>query len=337
MTAVTARAPGKLIISGEHAVVHGHPALAIAVKRYADTTVHSQSPASVLFDLVNLPHKRQRTMQALRRIKNRVQSSYEKFQSGEKGIRDVLKKPFELLEYTTSNVLEKLSPHHSQGFSIHTHSTIPTGCGMGSSAATIISTNFALAHYLQKSISPENLLQLGLAAENMQHGKSSGLDLYMSIHGGCQLFQNGKAQSRPIPQLPLYMINTGAPISATGECVKHAAQFFTHSAIGKQFAQLTLAIDAAIQANDMDSLLTHIKANHQLLCQIEVVPKAIQNLIAQCETLGFAAKICGAGAVKGDKAGMVLLVGHGDIETINNRIAYPIERIEPCAQGVMLL
>lgn len=337
MSSVTARAPGKLIISGEHAVVHGHPALAVAINRYADTTVRAQHPAGILFDLVNLPHKRQRTLHTLRRIKNRVQASYEKFQRGEKGIRDVIKKPFELLEYTTSNVLEKLSPQHQQGFSIHTHSSIPTASGMGSSAAAIISTNFALAHYLQKPISPENLMQLGLAAENMQHGQSSGLDLYMSIHGGCQLFQQGKAEARALPQLQATMINTGTPLSNTGECVAATSQYFKNSSIGNDFAAVTHSIDQALQNNDLNQLKNGIRENHRLLCKIGVVPEPIQNLISRLEMQGLAAKICGAGAVRGNNAGIIVIVGQVDTTVFPREFGYCAESISVEAQGVRLI
>src|SRR6185437_15371261 len=206
MKKVTARAPAKLILSGEHSVVHGCPALAVAVNRYSDTTVSAHSMPHVLFDLVNLPHKRQRTLKALHKLKGRLHKSYEAFLRGEKGIRDVLKKPFELLEYTTSNLIEKFDIDPKQGLNIHTHSNIATGCGMGCSAAAIVSTNFALANFLGKEMSLQDFQALNLAAENLQHGKSSGLDLYISSHGGCHFFQNGEAKPRNLACFALKII-----------------------------------------------------------------------------------------------------------------------------------
>src|SRR3989344_4590821 len=96
---ITTRAPGKLIISGEHAVVHGAPALAMAVQQYATTTVSRHLASSILFDLFNLKYKKSHTIERLRKIKHRLQNAYLEFQNGHCQIREVLEKPFELLQY----------------------------------------------------------------------------------------------------------------------------------------------------------------------------------------------------------------------------------------------
>lgn len=336
MKSVTARAPAKLILSGEHSVVHGCPALAVAVNRYSDTTVSPHSMPHVLFDLVNLPHKRQRTLKALRRLKSRLQNSYNAFLRGEKGIRDVVKKPFELLEYTTSNLIDKFEADPSQGFNLHTHSTIPTGCGMGSSAAAIVSTNFALAHFLKREFTLQDLQALNLAAENLQHGKSSGLDLYISSHGGCHFFQNGQSQARPLPSFKLQIINTGPPQSSTGECVKHSSTLLQSSELRQRFTEVTIQMDKALQENNTENFKQAVKANHRLLCEIGVVPNKIQNLVHDIEQQGGAAKVCGAGAIYGDCAGIVLVLGD-NLESLISQHGYQIENLQAEVSGVRLL
>ncbi|MDF2529465.1 MAG: putative phopshomevalonate kinase [Gammaproteobacteria bacterium] len=337
MTSLTARAPAKLIISGEHAVVHGCPALAIAVNRYSDTTVSSHSMPHVLFDLVNLPHKRQRTLKALRQLKSRLHNSYNAFLRGEKGIRDVLKKPFELLEYTTSNLIDKLDIDPKQGLNIHTHSTIPTGCGMGSSAAAIVSTNYALARFLNREISPQDLQSLNLAAENLQHGKSSGLDLYISSHGGCHYFQQGQAESRNLPNFSLKIINTGPPQSSTGECVNHTFGPLKSEILRQAFTEVTKRVDSAWQEQNLEQFMQGIKDNHRLLCQLGVVPPNIQSLIAELEGLGAAAKVCGAGAIYGESAGIVLVLGSPVVNAIAEKYGYTVESLEAEATGVRIV
>jgi mevalonate kinase len=301
-------APGKLILSGEHAVVYGHPALAMAVNRYASATATPQVAPNVSFDLLDLAYQRCFSVSGLHSIKSRIKRKYQRFVRGDFKIRDVLRQPFELAQIAFTLFFEILNIKLTQGIKIRVESTIPIGCGMGSSAATILSIVHAIANHLQVEMTPEMFLRLGLEAENMQHGYSSGLDLQISLYGGCQYMEDGSMHQRNLPSVPLYLVNTGQPLSSTGECVVSAASYFKTSSIGQDFAAVTTAMDKALQTHNVIDLQHSIRGNHDLLLDIGVVPGRVANFIKEVAQGGGAAKICGAGAVAGSNAGMVLVV-----------------------------
>jgi mevalonate kinase len=300
-------APGKLILSGEHAVVYGKPALAMAVNRYVTATAMPQMLPLISFDLSDLAYEHGLTFAALSHLKSRIKQNYQRFMQGDFKIREVLQKPVELAQFAFMLFLETFNLKLTQGVKIRVESTIPIGCGMGSSAATVLSIVHAIAHHLKIDTSSELFYRLGLEAENMQHGYSSGLDLRVSLHGGCMLVDDGKIHSRNVPSVPMYLVNTGVPKSTTGECVTHAAPYFKASQIGDDFAAVTMQMDQSLQANKWAEIFHSVRANHLLLTKIDVVPSTVQQFVNEIEQLNGAAKICGAGAVAGEKAGVILV------------------------------
>jgi len=299
-------APGKLILSGEHAVVYGRPALAMAVDRYVVATVTREILPQILFDLSDLAHRAQFNLTNLRSLKERIKRKYHRFIQGDFSIREVLQKPFELAQFALGLFMESRNLALPHGMRIHLQSTIPMGCGMGSSAATILSVMQAVSHYLQIPLSQEALFQLALEAENMQHGHSSGLDLRVALQGGCLYMREQQIDMRPVPNISMYLVNTGTPATTTGQCVEKAASHFKSVQLGDEFAAVTNAMDIALSTQNSQSLQSAIRDNHRLLMQIEVVPEKVARFIAQIEKLGGVAKICGAGAVAGETAGAVL-------------------------------
>ena len=67
-------------------------------------------------------------------------------------------------------------------------------------------------------------------------------------------------------------------------------------------------MDSALQSNQIESVMQTISQNHALLVKIGVVPVAVQSFITDIQHIGGAAKICGAGSIAGNKAGVVLVV-----------------------------
>lgn len=329
-------APGKLILSGEHAVVHGHPALAMAINRYATATITRETLPQILFDLVDIAHHSHVSFDTLRALKNRIKGKYKRFVRGEYTVRDVLQKPFELAQFAMGLFAEALNISLPHGVKIRVQSDIPIGCGMGSSAATILSVMHAVSTYLKIPISADTLYQLALEAENMQHGHSSGFDLRVAQLGGCVYMHQQTLETRSAPLMPMYLVNTGTPATTTGQCVEKVAPFFASGQLGDEFSAVTKGMDAELQQQHWNGMQLAIRENHRLLTHIGVVPGKAQQFVASVEAAGGAAKICGAGAVAGENAGAVLAVVEDKaiLDKLCSRFRYSFTPIACESKGV---
>ena len=92
LKSIKVRAPGKLIISGEHAVVYGAPAIVMAVNRYATTSIYQKDSSGIAFDILHSTYQKARPISLLRKLKHRLEGDYDQFLKGDKGIKDVIKK-----------------------------------------------------------------------------------------------------------------------------------------------------------------------------------------------------------------------------------------------------
>lgn len=302
-------APGKLILSGEHAVVYGRPALAMAIDLCAESVITGNTGEGVSFDLVNYDLRRSYTLRALRAFRDRLMKNYRQFLNGDLTIRDVLYKPVDLFQFAFIIALDGLHLKLTHGLNIQCVSAIPIGCGLGSSAATILSTLRAVGHYFRVEFKPEWYMEYSLEAEKLQHGYPSGIDSYVSLYGGCSRFQAGKARAVPLPRYSMHLVQTGEPASTTGECVEHIRQTHGDAPIWNDFEDVTDGLESAIVSDDRERLREAVNENDRLLREVGVVPDRVQAFIDDVRRAGGAAKICGAGAVRGDAAGTVLVCG----------------------------
>lgn len=330
------QAPAKLILSGEHAVVHGAPALAMAVDYHVTAEVVPQQAKAVTLAIPQFDFQRTLDTTALNDVRERIQQQYKLFLQNKIAINEVLSKPVELIEYALSIIL---STYQIQaGMKLTLTSTVPIGCGMGSSAAAIVSTMYAVTSLVGFNLPTQELYPLALTAENMQHGYSSGLDLHLAFQGGC-LYRHGTQLSpRPIATMPLYLVNTGVPTVTTGQCVAAVRPYFTGEKdnLLDSFSAVTKEMDQAWQATARQKIVNAVRANHRLLTRIGVVPKKVQAFISQIEEKDGAAKICGAGAISGEQGGVVLvLIGDPTaLATLCNDYHYSYAPIMGASRGV---
>jgi len=336
---VKALAPGKLILSGEHAVVYGQPAVAMAIDLNAQTTIIPQADADdIVFSLPDLRQRESFKLRALREMKRRILTNYHLFQEGEIGIREVLVKPVELLLFSFITLLDGMHVKLEEGLDIGLTSSIPVGCGLGSSAASVLSELRAVGHYLRVDFRPDWHMKYSMLAENMQHGHASGVDSYVSMHGGCVRFQEGVGTSIPMPTVPIFVVQTGAPTSSTGECVSHVRETIgPDAAIWRDFGAVSDEVSQVAGKRDLRAMKAAVRENHRLLCEIGVVPARVAAFVQEIESMGGAAKICGAGAVLGDSAGVVMVIADEPPLQLCAKYGYTVSSVRGDPLGVRVV
>ncbi len=331
------KAPSKVILSGEHSVVYGKPCLVTAVDLFASCGVLPSQSNRINLNLEDLKQKATSTLCYLRELKERLLENYQACLNGRLSIRKVLKKPTELFQFALITLIDTFQMELERGFFLNIKSDIPIGCGMGSSAATLISFIKAIAGFFGVDLKRDWLAKLCVEVEKLQHGHSSGVDAYVSINGGLCKFQQGKAESLSIEQKPLLLVNTGRPKSTTGQAVMAVKSKFEKSSIWDDFEQVTLEIQNALFKNNQELLCDQIRKNHRLLVQLGIVPEKVASFIVDLEKQGNSAKICGAGAISGQTAGIVLVSGTHCIEDLCKRYNFTPLRVSPQSTGAHVI
>ena len=333
-------APGKMIISGEHAVVYGKPALTMAVNSFAKTVIQEQPAPAVSFALENFNLHTVISLEKLKSTKELLLHKYQAFLQHECSIRDVFTDPLHLAQFALNHTLDYLELPLTCGLAISIHSNIPIGCGMGSSAAISLSIIRAVTHHFGVNLNHDEYYTLRYEVDQLQHCRSSGADVYTSLQGGAVYFQTELREPRTLPSVNFYLVNTGKPTSTTGECVSQvAAHFSADQVLWQDFAQLTEMIDHDLKNNIQENLYNNIRENHKLLVHIGVVPEKVQYFIAELEQQQAAGKICGAGAIAGDAGGivMVLTESREQLVTLCDRYHFTLLDFQGEANGLHAL
>ena len=139
-------AHSKVILIGEHAVVHGQPAIAIPFPLIGVETIIEYLPGTVKLDSSFYYGPLHLAPESLRGIVNCITGT------------------LEYLEIPCEDLVFRIN------------SSIPPGKGLGSSASVAISIIRSLFNYADRECTQEELLHLANIAETYAHGDPSGID-----------------------------------------------------------------------------------------------------------------------------------------------------------------
>ena len=225
------RVPGSLMLMGEHAVLHGELAIAMATANFVEISL---------------------TPRVDQRIS--VDSELAQYSSELDKLEDEPKLSFVLA------AIRQQQTQLKAGFDLSIRSGFSHTVGLGSSAAVTTGVVALLAKYGGKELAPEALFERALAVvHQVQGGRGSGTDLVASIFGGLVAYRVEPREIRRLPGLPpvdLYYVGykmRTPEVIARVEASAHKAPAL-YQQLYRLMGQTSEAAEAAINASDWSLL-----------------------------------------------------------------------------------
>lgn len=275
---ITASAPGKIILFGEHAVVYGRPAIAVPVQEVqAKATVSANKGKDDPYILIEAPDIN---------LSSRMTDLDD---------NHPLRKCIQLT--LTALGIKEYAP-----FKVHITSSIPVASGLGSSAAISVAVIRVLLKFFETDLELEHQSKLAYEVERIHHGTPSGIDNTVVTYGQPIFFRRGEDAQIILPGEPMHYLiaNTGIQ-SKTGEVVGGVRERWLkneeyYDAIFDQIAELTGLAKRAITSGQVPVLGPLMNQNQVLLEALGVSSPEIAQLVrCAMDNRALGAKLSGAG------------------------------------------
>jgi mevalonate kinase len=262
-----ARASGKVILLGEHAVVYGMPALAVGLDRGVEVDVEPAEASSIVID-------------------------ERRAEAGDGS--------------DTAGALEALLAELRSGpVSVRARLEVPAGSGLGVSAAlgvAVARAVLALPETPKNDDPRARVLAAAAAWEGVFHGAPSGIDAAVAERGGCIQFSRteGVEPVRLARALPLVVAVAGPP-SSTKLMVSEVARLRERRpvVVEKAFDGIAALVKNArlcLEAGDLPGLGKLMDLNQMLLAGLMVSTEGIERACDVARRAGaLGAKLTGAG------------------------------------------
>ncbi|PKD44454.1 hydroxymethylglutaryl-CoA reductase [Rhodohalobacter barkolensis] len=266
---------GKIILTGEHSVVHGTHAVAapITLKMKAKVWDHDKD--------VRLLIPRWGVEQTI------------EFGADHK--------------YSIYKSLEMILDHldlRDKPMNIEVFPEVPRAMGMGGSAALAVAIIRALDKHFELGLGDDDVRRLSFESENIVHGGASGIDNTVSTYGNLIMFQKGtppKMETLSLKEPIPIVIGLSGVESMTSKMVKRVreqAEIFPqwYEKIFKQMDEIALASKEAIENRDLSQLGMIMNMNHGYLNTLGVSYPDVEELIEIARNNGaLGAKLTGGG------------------------------------------
>jgi mevalonate kinase len=260
---------GKVILLGEHAVVHGCPAIAVGIERgvAAEATTAKR-------DLLQL---------------SPWNLSLRPDPKGDEPLQRAF--AVALAMYPSRPSLE-----------VNAEVDLPAGAGLGCSAAIGVAVLDAIDEALGVERSRTDLATAALAWEKIFHGNPSGIDNTMSAVGGVALYRKGDAL-RPLQSTkPLHLVmGYSGESSSTKEMVALVGRQLDNDPkrVNEAFEGIEVLVgnaELAIEAGDHVALGQLLDLNHTILSSLMLCTTKLDEMCQTARRAGaLGAKMTGAG------------------------------------------
>ena len=267
---------GKVILFGEHFVVHGVPGIVSAIDSTNDAEVKKTG----------------------KRIKIKDERRTAKGYSEEKRLQQL-----ESIE----RVLKTMEIDPRTPLSIWIGGSLPGFSGLGASAASSVAIVRAISQEFGRSLPDERINQIAYEAEKAYAGNPSGIDNTAATYGGLIWFKKNLSGGpdlfeRITIQKPVEIIigstgivaNTKAMVEGVAERKRKNSQ--KYSALFKRAEEVAFAGRKALQEFNLKKVGELMNENHQLLQEIQVSCQELDHLVEVARKHGaFGAKLTGGG------------------------------------------
>jgi mevalonate kinase len=278
MPAISASAPAKVILFGEHAVVYGRPAIAVPVTQVKAKAIVTANPRGAPGEVrVQAPGVG-------------LESTLEELDTGHP------------LAAAIQLVASSLKVKRIPACTVRITSTIPVAAGMGSGAAVSVAVIRALSAFLGHPLPDEKVSALAFEVEKIYHGTPSGIDNTVVTCARPVYFVKGKPietlQVRRSFTLVIGDTGVASPTAAAVGEVRKAwqADQAQYEAYFDSIGAMTQSARQAIESGSVELLGPLMDANHGVLRKIGVSSAELDTLVVAGRRAGaWGAKLSGGG------------------------------------------